>query len=168
MLTAFGVGEVAISLSAAAGGDGPLEHTVRDVGPVTHALCTPIGGVVGVRGPFGTDWGVGDDVLRPATTSWSSPAASASRPCGALASTSSAGAARRGPRLFVLVGARTPDQVVFGDELASWRDAGAEVAVTVDAGRPGWTGRVGLVTTLLARRRFDPARTVAWSAGRRS
>jgi len=32
---------------------------VRDVGAVTHALCaSDIGDVIGVRGPFGTDWGV--------------------------------------------------------------------------------------------------------------
>ncbi len=60
MLTAFGVGEAAISVSSAPHDDGPLQHTVRDVGPVTHALCQArIGEVVGVRGPFGTDWGVG-------------------------------------------------------------------------------------------------------------
>ena len=38
-----------------------LEHTIRDVGPVTHSLCgARVGDVVGVRGPFGSDWGLGD------------------------------------------------------------------------------------------------------------
>ena len=61
MLTAFGVGEVAISISSAPQPGAPVEHTVRDVGAVTHALCvTPVGGIVGVRGPFGTDWGLDD------------------------------------------------------------------------------------------------------------
>ena len=61
MLTAFGVGEAAISVSSAPRSVGPLEHTVRDVGPVTHSLCSSrIGDFVGVRGPFGTDWGIGD------------------------------------------------------------------------------------------------------------
>ena len=68
MLTAFGVGEVAISVSSAPGAPGPIEHTIRDVGAVTHALCScEIGEVVGVRGPFGTDWGAeelsSDDVV---------------------------------------------------------------------------------------------------------
>ena len=64
MLTAFGVGEAAISVSALSASDGPVEHTVRDVGPVTHALCaTPVGGTVGVRGPFGTGWAAGPDLL---------------------------------------------------------------------------------------------------------
>ena len=61
MLTAFGVGEAAISVSSAPGTPGRVEHTVRDVGTVTHALCSaPLGSVIGVRGPFGTDWGIED------------------------------------------------------------------------------------------------------------
>ena len=51
MLTAFGVGEAAISVSSAPGAPGPIEHTVRDVGAVTHALCrADIGDVVGCPG----------------------------------------------------------------------------------------------------------------------
>jgi len=50
MLTAFGVGEVAISVSSAPGAPGPIEHTIRDVGAVTHALCCCDTGVaVGAR-----------------------------------------------------------------------------------------------------------------------
>ncbi len=66
MLSAFGVGEVAISVSGSPNDSGPLRHTVRDVGAVTHALCSSdVGDIVGVRGPFGTDWGVtGSDDLR--------------------------------------------------------------------------------------------------------
>ena len=60
MLTAFGVGEAAISISSAPEEEGPIEHTVRDVGAVTRALCAaPVGSVIGVRGPFGQDWGLG-------------------------------------------------------------------------------------------------------------
>ena len=50
MLDAFGVGEVPISISGDPTTPGPLEHTIRDVGVVTHALITaPAGAVVGVR-----------------------------------------------------------------------------------------------------------------------
>ncbi|MGD0883239.1 MAG: oxidoreductase, partial [Acidimicrobiales bacterium] len=38
MLTAFGVGEVAVSIASAPGAAGPIEHSIRDVGAVTHAL----------------------------------------------------------------------------------------------------------------------------------
>src|SRR5512132_1728212 len=57
MLYAFGVGEVPISTSGDHEGDGPLTHTIRAVGAVTRALCAlEPGTVIGVRGPFGTEW----------------------------------------------------------------------------------------------------------------
>jgi len=56
MLSAFGVGEIAISMSSAPG-EGTLRHSIRDVGAVSHALCqSRVGDLVGVRGPFGSDW----------------------------------------------------------------------------------------------------------------
>ena len=61
MLTAFGVGEAAISVSGSPRSPGCLQQTIRDVGPVTRALCQARpGDVVGVRGPFGSAWGAED------------------------------------------------------------------------------------------------------------
>ena len=81
MLYAFGVGEVAISVSGdPTVTDGSITHTIRAVGAVSRALhdAGP-GTVVGVRGPFGTTWGW----TRRAVAIWSSsPAVSAWRPCG--------------------------------------------------------------------------------------
>ena len=57
MLTAFGVGEVPISVSGDPLVQGPLLHTIRAVGPVSSALVNlGAGETVGVRGPFGTGW----------------------------------------------------------------------------------------------------------------
>ncbi len=65
MLTAYGVGEAAISVSGSRREGGPLRHTVRNVGPVTAALCRAgHGDMIGVRGPFGTSWGVDDEDVR--------------------------------------------------------------------------------------------------------
>ena len=61
MLHAFGVGEVPISICGDPTRPGPLLHTIRDVGAVTHALVTAAPGTtIGVRGPFGTGWDVAD------------------------------------------------------------------------------------------------------------
>ena len=61
MLHAFGVGEVPISICGDPTRPGPLLHTIRDVGAVTHALVTAgRGTVIGVRGPFRTGWEVAD------------------------------------------------------------------------------------------------------------
>ncbi len=164
MVTAFGVGEVAISVSSAPGSPGPIEHTIRDVGAVTHALCSaPVGALVGVRGPFGTGWGVddiadGDDVVVVAGGIGLAPLRGAVSP---LVDRVQAG---RG-RLFVVAGARSPDQVLFAKDLDAWQRAGAHVEVTVDIASPSWSGPVGVVTTLLAGLPCDPARTVALTCG---
>jgi anaerobic sulfite reductase subunit B len=57
----------------------------------------------------------------------------------------------------LLVGARTPSDLVFRDELESWvHDPRLFVATTVDRAEPGWDGPVGLVTRLVDRAPFDP------------
>ena len=167
MLTAFGVGEAAISVSSAPRDEGPLRHTVRDVGSVTRALCrTRIGDVIGVRGPFGTDWGVGDpgaggergDVVVVAGGIGLAPLRGAVYELVARR-------ARGGGGVFVVVGARDPSQIIFRDDLETWADAGAEVAVTVDVSDPGWTGHVGLVTSLLGGSGFEPDKATALVCG---
>lgn len=163
MLYAFGVGEVPISTSGDHEGDGPLTHTVRAVGAVTRALCAAEpGAVVGVRGPFGTEWplaeAVGGDLLVVAGGIGLAPLRPAVR--HALERRDDYGA------VSVLVGARTPQDLLFGAELEEWRGRlDAEVDVTVDAAAPGWHGRVGLVTTLIPGAVVDPRTAAALVCG---
>jgi NAD(P)H-flavin reductase len=164
MLAAIGVGEAAISVSSAPREEGPLRHTIRDVGPVTHALCSSrVGDLVGVRGPFGTDWGVhsvrpDEDVVVVAGGIGLAPLR------GAIDELVVRSRAESG-RIIILVGARQPSQVMFHDDLERWARGGAQVGITVDIGTPGWRGHVGLVTSLLPDARFDPARTTALMCG---
>jgi NAD(P)H-flavin reductase len=164
MLTAFGVGEVAMSISSAPGRPGPIEHSVRDVGAVTHALCTaPVGSPVGVRGPYGIGWGIDDiedgtDVVVVAGGIGLAPLRGAVSELVARLQTGHG-------RVFVVAGARSPDQVLFARDLDAWRRAGAHVQVTVDLASSAWTGPVGVVTTLLPDLPCDPARTVALTCG---
>jgi len=67
MMYVPGIGEVPISISGTGPGAG-LVQTVRAVGAVTRALCAAgRGQVIGLRGPYGTDWEVaraaGGDLL---------------------------------------------------------------------------------------------------------
>jgi NAD(P)H-flavin reductase len=165
MLSAFAVGEAAISISNGPG-QGPLQHTVRDVGPVTQALCeTELGGVVGVRGPFGNGWGIGSDEGEDG------PSADVVVVAGGIGLAPLRGAVEyllqrhRSGRVVVLVGARSPDQIVFAGDLERWRVAGAHVAVSVDVASQGWDGPVGVVTSLLADAPFDPSGAVALVCG---
>ena len=163
MLYAFGVGEVPISTSGDHDGGGPLTHTIRAVGAVTRALCAlEPGAVVGVRGPFGTEWPLaetaGGDLVIVAGGIGLAPLRPAVR--HALARRDDYGA------VSVLVGARTPHDLLFVSELERWRGRlDAEVDVTVDAAAPGWHGRVGLVTTLIPGAAIDSARTSALVCG---
>ncbi len=162
MLTVFGVGEIAISISSAPGAPGAIEHTVRDVGAVSHALSqSAVGDVVGVRGPFGTDWGLasldGVDVVVVAGGIGLAPLRGAMR---YLAENKSPGRT-----VALRVGARLPDQIVFPDEIARWGEMGIDVAVTVDVADAGWTGHVGVVTQILAELPFDGAGAVALVCG---
>ena len=59
MMYAFGIGEIAISVSGVPTADDvTITHTIRSVGAVSRALhdAQP-GTVIGMRGPFGTSWG---------------------------------------------------------------------------------------------------------------
>jgi NAD(P)H-flavin reductase len=160
MVYAFGVGEIPISISGggSSDGDGFIHHTVRAVGAVSAAVCAaPVGAMLGLRGPFGCGWpapppdadvvilagGIGLAPLRPVIVD----------------------AIGRGRRVAVLIGSRTPADLIFTDEYAVWREAGAQVLVTVDRAASGWDGRVGVVTTLLDAASMDPARTVAYVCG---
>lgn len=163
MLWAPGVGEVPISLAEVPGPSGRQRHTVRAVGTVTRALCAArTGDVVGVRGPFGTAWGIeeagGGDVVVVAGGIGLAPL----RP---VVTAVLADRDRYG-RVAVLVGARTPDDLLYAGELAEWRSRfDLEVRVTVDAAPASWHGDVGVVTTLIARTGFDPANATAFVCG---
>jgi NAD(P)H-flavin reductase len=168
MLSSYGVGEVAISLSSAPSED-RLRHSIRDVGAVSHALCqSNVGDLVGVRGPFGSDWLVecdidmaGTDVRDTVVVAGGIGLAPLRGAVEELVRTSQRG----GGRVFVLVGAREPSQIVFNDDLDSWEARGATVLVTVDRATPAWEGRVGLVTSLLADAGFDPENSRAMLCG---
>ncbi|MEV6205761.1 FAD/NAD(P)-binding protein [Kitasatospora sp. NPDC051914] len=142
MVYAFGVGEVPISVSAIDGAT--VTFTVRSVGAVSAALgrLGP-GSPVGLRGPFGTGWnltgtadadvlvvagGIGLAPLRPVVHRLLGPAG----------------------RLSVLVGTRTPADLLYPDEVAAWGGT-ARVEVTVDRPDREWSGSVGVVTALLDR-----------------
>ncbi|MGB8651447.1 MAG: FAD/NAD(P)-binding protein [Mycobacteriales bacterium] len=161
MLEAFGVGEVPISISGDPTRVGLLEHTVRDVGAVTRALVrSGPGDVLGVRGPYGTGWGVADgagaDVVIVAGGIGLAPLRSAL--LEVLSRRADFG------RVALLIGARRPGEVLFADQLARWTED-VDVHVTVDVGAPGWEGRVGLVTSLLPLVDVDPQQTLALVCG---
>lgn len=163
MLYAFGVGEVAISISGDPGQSGGLLHTIRSVGKVSGALSRKKPGeAVGVRGPYGRGWPLdmarGRDVIIVA---------------GGL------GIAPLRPviydivnhrelygRVEIVYGARTPADLLYRDEIQSWRHrTDMRFQVTVDSADRSWYGDVGIVTTRLPDTRFDPSKAIAFLCG---
>ena len=163
MLYSFGIGEAPISVSEYDPASGRVVHTIRAVGAATAALCAAeTGEQVGARGPFGATWPVaaaeGGDVVLVAGGLGLPPL----RPVidHVLA------ARERFGRVSLLYGARSPADLLYRAELERWGGhLDAEVDVTVDSAGSGWRGRVGVVTSLIPRADFDPARAVAMVVG---
>ena len=163
MVYVYGVGEVPISISGDPAKPRLLHHTVRRVGAVTNAICDLApDGQIGIRGPFGRGWpttesgdrdvliiagGIGLAPLRPAVFD-------------VLANRERYGS------VSLLYGTRTPEDMLFSDDLHEWRSRfDMEAEVTVDRATGTWRGDVGLVTTLLPRVAFDPGNTTAFVCG---
>ncbi len=162
MLASGGAGEGPISISGDPGKPERLVHTVKAVGLATEAICAAEPGqVLSVRGPFGRPWpvdqvdsanvvfaagGIGLPPLRPVIL-W------------LLAQRE-----RRG-RLVLLYSGRSPDELLFTDELEEWSQRGVEVMVTVDAAGEDWDGHVGVVTRLVRHAKLERDGLVVMSCG---
>jgi NAD(P)H-flavin reductase len=163
MVYVYGIGEAAISISSDPSTPDLLSHTIRAVGWVTKALndLQP-GAMIGIRGPYGHPWpldtAVGRDLVIVAGGIGLAPV----RPAIVQALQQR----DRFGRIVLLVGARSPRDLVFRDDLDTWgRDPAIDVYVTVDSAVRGWAGRVGVVTKLIPRVPFDPQNAVVLTCG---
>jgi NAD(P)H-flavin reductase len=163
MLTAFGIGEVPISMSGDPGAAGPLLHTIRAVGPVSSALARlKPGDPLGLRGPFGAGWPMAGAVGRDVVVIAGGLGLAPLRPAlyRLLAERERYG------NVVLLYGTRSPDDILFRRELETWRRRlDVEIEVTVDHAAGEWHGHVGVVTTLVPRVAFDPVNAIALVCG---
>ena len=138
-------------------------HTIRDVGPVSHALVAATqDSVIGVRGPYGTTWPLAEAKGRDLVIVAGGIGLAPLRPAIYHALTHRDDYAS----VCVLVGARTPQELLFVRELEDWRGRfDIDLDVTVDNARGDWHGRVGVVTQLIPRAPFDPATALALVCG---
>ncbi len=163
MLYVFGVGEVPMSITGDPGKPDSVIHTTRGVGAVTTAICNlKRGDTVGIRGPFGTKWPVeeaaGKDVIIVAGGVGLAPL----RPAiyQILADRTKYG------NVALLYGTRTPGDILYQKEIELWRSRlDTRVEITVDRAPAAWRGTVGVVTSLIPKVSFDPARVVVMICG---
>jgi NAD(P)H-flavin reductase len=164
-LSVLGVGEGPFSLPSSPTRPGIVQLAIRRTGVLTNYLFDRIreGDEVGLRGPLGHGFPierfVGQDVLLVA---------------GGLGMVPIRGLLQflidlrhRFGRIVLLYGSRSPDQVLFREELERVvRRREAEILLSVDAthGRP-WNGREGFVTELLDEIELDVGQTFAAACG---
>ncbi len=161
----FGIGEAPISVCSSPLRTGSFEMVVRRVGNVTEAIHRlRDGDVVGIRGPYGKGFPVGElegkDVLFVA-------AGLGLPPLRSLITTLIDPSRRdRFGRVIILYGVKSPEEMIFSEERASWaRRDDVEYRETVDRPAQGWTGHVGVITTLIPDLELDLGRTVAAICG---
>ena len=159
-----GVGEAPISISSSPTQRGVFQMVVRNVGNVSGAMHRlKEGSTVGIRGPFGTHFPVetvmrGKDLLFVCGGIGLVPVRSAIN--YVLDHRADYG------RVTILFGTKTPADRLFVEEAREWaRKPDVTFLETVDRGEEGWTGNVGVITTLMPRVQLNPRNTVAIVCG---
>lgn len=158
-----GIGEAPISVSSSPTSSATFDLCVRQVGSLTRAMhALEPGAQIGIRGPFGNGFPVekiaDKEVLFVCGGLGLAPLRSLILYC----------LENRGNyrRLVTLYGAKRPAERLYEKELLAWRkDARMELHETVDIAENGWTGHVGVITTLFDRIEVDPLETVAVVVG---
>lgn len=161
-LTVAGYGEAPFSVAGWDGEDRQLELTVREMGEVTSALFElEESDSVGVRGPYGNGFpleilndyeylliiggGIGIVPLRPLIRKFLREDFDVTVKC--------------------LLGARTPDDMLYLEESGEWNDDSVDTLLTVDQRDNEWEHETGVVTELVSRISFTPPTTAAFVCG---
>jgi sulfhydrogenase subunit gamma (sulfur reductase) len=151
-VSVFGVGEAPISMCSSPFEKDYFETSVRKVGNVTSAMFRlKEGDTVGIRGPYGRPYPVnkfmGKNLVLVAGGVGFPP----------LNSLVEYLAKERGryKRIFLLYGARTPEDLIFRERVEKWKKRAIGVYFTVDKPDNKWKGDVGVVTTLFDKYRIE-------------
>ncbi len=162
-VSVFGAGEIPIGISSNPSNKERFEITVRAVGSVSNALHKKkVGDEIGIRGPFGNSFPFdemkGKDILIIGGGIGLPPLRSLILPI--LDNRNDFG------KFTILYGARTPGDRVYKNLLNEWnKNDEVEFLETVDVSSNGWTGNVGVVTTLFEKIEINPHNTAAYTCG---
>ena len=162
-LTVPGVGEAPFTPSSSPAVAEKMQITILKTGTVTDALHTMnAGDMVGLRGPFGKGYpldkfenkevllvggGVGLAPLRSLILAMFEDM-------------------DKYKRLSIKYGAKMPEELLYSTSFDEWsKKPKTDLTVTIDVPAPGWTGKVGLVTTLLDDVDMDKSNSFVVSCG---
>ena len=164
-VTVPGLGEAPFTPSSSPYEPERLAVSVLKTGLVTDRMheCT-VGDKLGLRGPFGKGYPIeklqGKEVLVVGGGVGLAPLRAL-----ILALLHDLSPIRR---MSIKYGARNPSELLFREQHDQWTsDPKVDMAVTVDSGDDTWSGKVGLVTTLIDGQALDVdvANTVVFSCG---
>jgi len=162
MVSVWGAGEVPISVASLPEKNRTIEFCIRKIGGVTSAIHSlDTGHTIGLRGPYGNgfpvDMSKGRDVVLVAGGIGIAPI----RPLMQqfIKNRQEVG------KVTLLYGSRTPDEIIFRDEVEDWEKNGITVVLTVDKGNDNWNGNIGLVTRFWPEVRTNFKKAVAYICG---
>lgn len=163
MLSLFGVGEIPISIVSAPDRPASLEHTIRQVGRVTHGFAQlDVGDQIGLRGPYGRGWPLeaaqGRDVLVITGGLGCAPVTAVIQEI--LRHPDAFG------QLTILQGVKHSEDHIWRDRYHEWsQHPRTQVLLAADVAGPGWPGVTGPVTQLLDMVHIDPDNSIAMLCG---
>ncbi len=144
----FGHGEIVISISSSPAEKGTLTFSIKNAGHVTDIIHRmEAGDEIGIRGPYGNYFPMDD--LKGQNLVFIAGGIGLA-PLRSVINSVFADRENYG-EVFVLYGARSPQDLVFKNEvLETWKtNKNAHIEYTVDSGDDNWTGRVGFVPVLM-------------------
>lgn len=162
MISVFGFGEVPISISSSPYKTNSLKFTIVNVGNVTNALHKlKKGAKIGLRGPFGTGF--------PLQKFRKKNILFVSGGCGLAPLRSAIYAVQKKKSEFgkvsVLFGCKTPENVLFNEDMTQWQKENFQVLSTVNNPNKNWKGNIGVVTGLFKHIEFSPENTIVMMCG---
>lgn len=144
-----GKGEAPFSITSSPTNEGILEFSIKKMGVVTTALhrLNP-GEKIGVRGPYGNGFPL--DKLKSHNLLFVGGGIGLAPLRSLINYVLSPQKREEFAEVFILYGARSPQDLVFKWELEKWEQReDLHLLVTVDRGDNSWQGRVGLVPQVL-------------------
>jgi NAD(P)H-flavin reductase len=165
LYSVFGEGESTFCIASAPTRQGYIECCFRAVGRVTKALAdVKVGDTIGFRGPYGNyfplDKFQGKNIVFIAGGIGLAPIRSVIWNCLDLR--------KQFDKISIVYGARTVADLVYKQELPEWaKFPDTQVIQTVDPGgqTPDWTGKIGLVPSILEEANPDSNNSVALVCG---
>lgn len=162
-LSIFGIGEAPISISSSPSNKNIIGLCIRKAGDVTSAIHRlEEGSSLGIRGPLGNGFPIdemkGNDILFIAGGLGLAP----------LRSLIYYVLEKREDfaKVTILYGAKSPDEILFADELESWKSRGdINLEITVDVPGADWSGKSGVITRLIPPLKLNPSNTYAMIVG---